>query len=218
MNQINFLESLPKVSRNVELRAEVKSEALILEAKMFGESYFDGDRSTGYGGYTYDGRWRSVAKNIIQHYGIKPGMKILDVGCAKGFLVKDIMLENPSIEAFGLDISEYALLNCEPEVIGRLHLGSAINLPFPNNSFDCVISINTLHNLHRRGVINAIAEIERVSKGRSFVQVDSYFSTQQKELFEKWVLTAEYHDFPEKWLETFQEAGYTGDYDWTIVE
>lgn len=218
MNQINFLESLPKVSRNLELRAKVKSEALILEAKKFGENYFDGDRSTGYGGYTYDGRWRSVAKRIIQHYGIKPGMKILDVGCAKGFLVKDFMLEEPSIEVYGLDISEYALFNCEPEVVGRLHLGSAVNLPFPNSSFDCVVSINTLHNLPRSGVIKAIAEIERVSKGRSFVQVDSYFSNHQKELFEKWVLTAEYHDFPEKWLETFQEAGYSGDYDWTVVE
>jgi ubiquinone/menaquinone biosynthesis C-methylase UbiE len=218
MNRINFLESLPKVVRNVEWRGDVKSKALILEAKKFGANYFDGDRSTGYGGYTYDGRWRSVAKNIIQHYGIKPGMKILDVGCAKGFLVKDFILEDPRIEAFGLDISEYALLNCEPEVIGRLHLGSAENLPFPTNSFDCVVSINTLHNLPRVGVIKAISEIERVSKGRSFIQVDSYFSAQQKELFEKWVLTAEYHDFPEKWLETFQEACYTGDYDWTIVE
>ena len=81
---------------------------------------------------------RAVARDMIAHYGLKPGMKVLDVGCGKGFLVKDLMLECPGLEAFGLDVSLYALQHAQPETIGRLHLGSGDSLPFPDGSFDCV--------------------------------------------------------------------------------
>ena len=56
---------------------------------------------------------------------LKAGDRVLDIGCAKGFLVKDLMNACPGLEAFGLDISHYALMHCEPETIGRLHLGNA---------------------------------------------------------------------------------------------
>ena len=50
------------------------------------------------------------------------------------------------------------------------------------------------------------------------MQVDSYRTPEQKEIFESWVLTAEFHDYPDGWLKLFAEAGYTGDYYWTIIE
>jgi len=180
--------------------------------------YWDGPREYGYGGYRYDGRWRSVARDVIRHFGLKPGMRVLDVGCGKGFLVKDLMLECPGLEAFGLDISLYALLHCEREVAGRLHLGSAEKLPFPDRAFDCVLSINTIHNLPRRKALEALREIQRLSGGCAYVQVDSYRTPEQKALFEDWVLTALYHDYPPGWIKLFGDAGYTGDYCWTIVE
>ncbi len=117
-----------------------------------------------------------------------------------------------------LDISRYALLHCEKEVVGRLHLGSAESLPFPDRSFDCVLSINTIHNLPRPRAVRAMREIQRLSSGRAFVQVDSYHTPEQKALFESWVLTAEFHDYPQGWLKLFADAGYTGDYYWTIVD
>ena len=160
-------------------------------------------------------RWRATSSRNI---GLKPGMRVLDVGCGKGFLVKALIAECPGLEAFGLDISLYALMHCSPEVIGRLHLGTAEKLPFPDGSFDCVLSLNTIHNFPRPRAITAMREIQRLSGGRAFVQVDSYLTPQQKEIFESWVLTAEFHDFPEGWLKVFAEAGYTGDYDWTIIE
>ena len=99
-----------------------------------------------------------------------------------------------------------------------MHLGSGDRLPFPDRSFDCVVSLNTIHNFDRAGVLRALREIERVGKGRAFVQVDSYRTPEQKDLFESWVLTAKFHDYPQGWIEIFEEAGYMGDYDWTIVE
>lgn len=218
MAEVDLLRALPKSRRNITQRGEAKSPEIIALSREYGELYFDGPREYGYGGYRYDGRWRPVAKDIIAHFGLAAGARILDVGCAKGFLVKDLMLAEPGLEAFGLDISRYALTHCEPEVVGRLHLGSADALPFPDKSFDCVVSINTIHNFDRAGALRALREIERVSRQSSFVQVDSYRTPEQKSLFESWVLTAKFHDYPQGWIEVFAEAGYTGDYYWTIVE
>jgi ubiquinone/menaquinone biosynthesis C-methylase UbiE len=218
MPQLDLLRALPKVKRNIQKRAEAKDPAVVAAAREYGEMYWDGPREYGYGGYRYDGRWRPVARDIITHYGLKPGMRVLDVGCGKGFLVKDLMLECPGLEVFGLDVSHYALMHSPAEIVGRLHLGSAENLPFPDASFDCVISLNTIHNLARQRAITAMREIQRLSGGRAFVQVDSYLTPAQKDIFESWVLTAEFHDYPDGWLKLFAEAGYTGDYDWTIIE
>lgn len=218
MAEIDLLRSLPKARRDIQKRAEGKDAGVVAIAKQFGEQYWDGDRQYGYGGYRYDGRWRAVACDLIAHFGLKPGMRMLDVGCGKGFLVKDLMLECPGLEAFGLDISRYALMHCEKEVVGRLHLGSAEKLPFPDSSFDCVLSINTIHNLPRPLAIEALREVQRLSGGRAYVQVDSYLNAEQKALFEQWVLTAEFHDYPDGWLKVFREGGYTGDHYWTIVE
>jgi ubiquinone/menaquinone biosynthesis C-methylase UbiE len=217
MSRVELLRALPKITRNIKQRAAVKDPNIVALARQYGEMYWDGPREYGYGGYRYDGRWRPVARDIIGHFRLQPGMRVLDVGCGKGFLVKDLMLECPGLEAFGLDISHYALIRCPAEIVGRLHLGSADFLPFRDRSLDAVLSINTIHNLTRSDALKAMREIERVSGGRAFVQVDSYLSPAQKEIFESWVITAQFHDYPDGWLKLFTEAGYSGDYDWTIV-
>jgi ubiquinone/menaquinone biosynthesis C-methylase UbiE len=218
MAEINLLAKLPRGKRNVNERAAAKSPEIIAASREYGQLYFDGPRTHGYGGYRYDGRWVPIAEDMIRHFALKPGDRVLDVGCAKGFLVKDLMKVCPGLEAFGLDISEYALMNCEPETVGRLHLGNARKLPFPDNSFQAVISLNTIHNFERADLITALREIERLAPGKGFVQVDSYRTPEQRQLFLEWVLTASYHDYPAGWIELFKEAGYTGDYYWTILE
>ncbi|HLW46997.1 MAG TPA: class I SAM-dependent methyltransferase [bacterium] len=217
MREINLLSKLPAATRNVAARAAAKSPEVIKIARQYGQAYFDGAREYGYGGYRYDGRWIPVAEDMVRHFGLRPGDRVLDVGAAKGFLVKDLMKVCPGLEAFGLDISEYALKHCEPDVVGRLHLGNAVSLPFPDESFQAVISINTIHNLERPDAIRALREIERVAPGRGYVQVDSYRTADERGLFLGWVLTAKFHDYPEGWRGVFAEAGYTGDYYWTFV-
>jgi cyclopropane fatty-acyl-phospholipid synthase-like methyltransferase len=221
VTHIDLLRALPKTKRNIQKRAEGKADPSIVRiSKQFGQMYFDGPREYGYGGYRYDGRWRPVARDIVAHFGLKPGMRVLDIGCAKGFLIKDLMLECSGLEAFGIDVSSYALSHCEPEVVGRLHLGSAESLPFPDLSFDAVLSINTIHNLNRNGCMRAFNEINRVCKvpANCFVQVDAYRNDQEKELFESWCLTAITYLTPSEWIALFEQAGYRGDYAWTILQ
>jgi ubiquinone/menaquinone biosynthesis C-methylase UbiE len=215
--EVDLLRSLPKTKRNISAREEAKDPDVVRLSREFGELYFDGPRDYGYGGYGYDGRWVPVAHDIIEHFALTPGQRVLDVGCAKGYLVKDLIDALPGLDVIGLDISEYALANCHADIVGRLQLGSADSLPFPDNSFDCVLSLDCVHNLPRERAIVALSEIQRMSGGRAFVRVDSYHTPEQKAVFESWVLTADFHDYPEGWLRAFEEAGYTGDYAWTII-
>ncbi len=217
MAEYDLLRSLPKGKRNVQARASAKTPEMIALSREYGRDYFDGSRDVGYGGYRYDGRWIPVARDIVAHYDLRPGQRVLDIGCAKGFLVKDLVGVCPGLEAFGLDVSRYALMNCEPEAVGRLHLGDARSLPFPDKSFDVVLAINTLHNLERPDLIAALREIERVAIRGKFVQVDSYRTPEERAIFESWVLTAFTHDYPEGWKKIFDEADYTGEYWWTLI-
>jgi SAM-dependent methyltransferase len=218
MAEVNLLRALPQTKRQVSKRAQGKTEEVIAVAKEFGEMYFDGPREYGYGGYRYDGRWIPVAADVVSHFGLRPGMKVLDIGCAKGFLVKDLL--DRGLDAFGLDVSRYALLHCPPDIAGRLHLGSADLLPFPSGSFDAVLSINTIHNLDRDGCLRALREMTRVARDpkKCFVQVDAYRSQAEKNVFESWCLTALTYMRPVEWIALFKEAGYQGDYYWTIME
>jgi SAM-dependent methyltransferase len=215
--EVNLLRAYPPATRNIRARTVNKEENRRI-ALRFDKEYFDGTREQGYGGYRYDGRWIPIAQDIVRHFGLRSGDRILDVGCAKGFLVKDLMQACPGLEAFGIDISGYAIRACEREVVGRLHVGNAVSLPFPDRSFDAVVSINTVHNLERADCVTALREIQRVSGGSAFVQVDAYRSELERRVFEDWMLTAKTYGRPEDWQRLLHEAGYTGDYFWTILE
>jgi len=217
MSEINLLKNYPRSKRNITARNEQRSVESIALACQYGREYFDGDRETGYGGYIYDGRWIPVAENIVEHFSLKSGDRLLDIGCAKGFLIKDLVAVCPGLEVVGLDISRYAISHCVSEVDDRVIVGNAKNLPFPNDSFDVALSINTIHNLPQIHCINALREIERVAD-QAYVQVDSWFNEDQKAQFLDWVLTAQTFFGREGWKDIFQKARYTGDYYWTITE
>jgi ubiquinone/menaquinone biosynthesis C-methylase UbiE len=212
----NLLSSLPNIKREITQRKLKKNLEIIKISKKFGKEYFDGTREFGYGGYKYDGRWKSVAKDIVNFFKLNKNNKILDVGCAKGFLVKELL--DQGIDAFGVDISEYAIKNCHPDVVGRVSLANANKLFFPASSFDAVISINCIHNLKFSECKKAIKEIMRVSKSnKNYIQVDSYKNSKEKKIFLDWVLTAETHFYQDKWVAVFKDCRYKGYWNWTFL-
>ena len=215
--EINLVRALPRTKRNIQAREDAKDPEVVRISKQFGEMYFDGPRDYGYGGYKYDGRWVPVAHDIIAHFNLKPGDRVLDAGCAKGFLVKDLRDACPGLEVVGLEISEYAIANAHPDAKPHLIQGTIEALPF-ETPFDAILCLDTVHNLPRDRAKTALQEIQRLSDGRAYVRVDSYRTPEQKAIFESWVLTAEFHGYPDEWTALFDEAGYTGDYSWTIIE
>ena len=217
MAEVNLLRHYPRDTRKTATPRSV-DPANREVALQFGAEYFDGKREQGYGGYRYDGRWIPIARDMVDYFGLKAGDRVLDVGCAKGFLVKDLGAVCPGLEVYGLDISHYALHRAEPEVAGRLVRGTADQLPFAPGSFQAVVCINVLHNLDRERCLIALREIERLAPGRGYVQVDAYRNEAEREIFMDWVLTAVTFLRPEEWRALFAEAGYTGSYYWTILD
>ncbi len=193
-----------------------KAEAAKL-AKKFDFDYWDGDRKVGYGGMRYDGRWRAVADRMVAHYGLKAGDRVLDVGCGKAFLLHDFTQAVPGLEVRGLDVSAYAIEHAKEEVRPFLDVGHAARLPYPDKSFDLVVSINTLHNLHCYDLDKALRELERVGK-QKFLCVESYRTEEEKANLLYWQLTCEAFCTPEEWAWWFERTGYTGDHGFIFFE
>ena len=215
--EINILVNYPKAKRDLSARLESKSEESRAIGRKFGFDYFDGDRNHGYGGFNYLQRfWQPVIPTIIENYQINNSSSVLDVGCAKGFFLHDLKQELPGISISGVDISKYAIENAKPEVKEFLKVANATKLPFKDDSFDFVMSINTVHNLNREDCAISLQEIERVSRGDSFITVDAYRNDEEKARMEAWNLTALTMMAVDEWKEFFLEIGYTGDFYWFI--
>lgn len=160
-------------------------------------------------------RWKPVAQYIISRVVLATGGRVLDIGCAKGFLVSDLV--NLGIGKYGIDSSEYAVSSGASETHVRLTVATADQLPFPDRSLDAVLSFNTAHNVSYWRCLTALREMERLAPEEGFIHVDSYYTESQKELCESWILTALHHGFPDGWKKLFDDAGYTGDWNWTII-
>ncbi|WP_115071214.1 class I SAM-dependent methyltransferase [Synechococcus sp. UW179B] len=188
-------------------------------AKNFSKDYWDGDRRICYGGYHYlEGRWEKVARAIANHYPLPANPKILDIGCGKGFLLYDFLKVIPDAEIYGIDISDYAIRNCKPEIRERLQVGNAINLPWEDNTFDLVISITTLHNLPAYDLDLALREMERVGKRHKYLCLESYRTEQEKVNLLYWQVTCEAFNTPKEWRWWFNSTNYTGDYSFIYFE
>jgi len=216
-SEVDLLKNYPKSKRDLSKRLEEKSEDDRIVARKFGKEFFDGSRSRGYGGFNYMAKfWQPVVPTFIKHWNLDGDKSILDVGCAKGFMLHDIKEAVEGIKVKGIDISDYAISNCIETVRGDVQVGDAKNLQFEDDSFDITISINTVHNLDLDDCIQAIKEIERVSKQDSFITVDAYRNEEEKERMQAWNLTAKTIMSVNDWKKLFKDINYTGDYYWFI--
>lgn len=220
MAYIDFVSTLHKnTKRDYVGRVTQADKAECAEiAKLYGYDYWDGERKYGYGGYHYDGRWRTVAEKMAQHYKLEPGQKVLDVGCGKAHLLYELTQVVPGLEVTGLDSSVYALENAKEEVIGDLILGKAQELPFKTNSFDFVFSLATLHNLKIYDLKKAVQEINRVSKEKSYIMVESYRNEEEEVNLLYWQLTCASYFSVDEWEWLYKQWNYNGDYSFIFFE
>lgn len=214
MAYIDFIQKQNKsTNRNYVQRVVEHDKAACAEvAIQYGKDYWDGDRRYGYGGYKYDGRWLPIAKEIAEHYQLKAEDKILDVGCGKAFLLYEFTRAVPGVAVAGLDISEYAIANAKEEVRPFLRVGKATSLPWPDHTFDFIISITTFHNLYNYELRQALQEVQRVGKDKKYIVVESYRNEREKANLLYWQLTCRSFYKPEEWEWFMKESGYTGDF------
>ena len=220
MAEIDFLAPFHTATKRDYLQRVVEHDKAecAARAKEWGFDYWDGERRFGFGGMRYDGRWLPLAEAMVAHYGLKPGDRVLDIGCGKAFLLHEFTRACPGIEVAGLDLSAYGVANAKEEVRPHLVVGNATDLPWPDGHFDLVISINTFHNLQVHDLDRALREMQRVGKGRGYLCVESYRTEREKANLLYWQLTCESFHRPEGWLWLMERAGYTGDHGFIYFE
>ena len=214
--EIDFISSLHKATKRdylsrVNDKSYPKDKAAKL-AKKWGYHYWDGSRKINYGGYKYiKGRWTNVIKKLCKFYNLKDNAKILDIGCGKGFFLKDLKDYNNTFQVYGVDISKYAIRNAHPDIKNSIIHSNANQLKWKNNYFDLVVSFNTLHNLHNYDLFDSLKEMERVSK-KKYLVVESYRNEKEKMNLLYWQVTCEAFCTPKEWKWWFNKANYKGDF------
>lgn len=215
MPYVDLMRNYPRAHRDVEGRGSSKTDEDRQIARRFDRDFFDGDRRTGYGGLNYNPRyWSQVVVDMFNHFQLDPKSSILDVGCAKGFMLKDVRSAFPESKVAGVDISEYAIENSHPEVRDFLQVADARELPFADGQFDLVVSINTIHNFEKADCAVALQEIMRVSRESAYVVVDAFSTREEESRILDWNLTARTILSTRDWEEFFETVGYRGDYSW----
>ena len=174
------------------------------------KEYYDGKRINGYGGFKYDGRWKALLPKIIKKYKLTKKSKVLDLGCKKGFLLKDLNILIPEIKSFGIENHSYALkkaVKCKSKLI----LSDYYKIPFKNKYFDFVIAFNSLYMQNLGDVIKSLKEIERVSK-KSYIVLASGENDQERNKFYRWTLIGTSILLKKEWKTLFKKIKFKGDY------
>lgn len=215
MREFNALQGYPEPAQPRVVGPDIRTIENRIIAAYRDREYYDGDRNNGYGGFNYDGRWVPIARNMYSDYQLQPDSAVLQVGCEKGFLLHDFAELYPGMKIRGTDISEYALENAMESIRSRVVKAPFTDLPFADGEFDLVLAIGVVYTLTLADAIQCLKEIERVSRGRSFVTLAAYRTQEERSLFEWWTVLGSTMLHEDEWVKVLEHVGYTGDYKFT---
>jgi SAM-dependent methyltransferase len=171
-------------------------------AADFSKNYFDGDQqvSGAYSSYDEERLWPAFEDMVRKFKNIMPPKRILDIGCAKGFLVSALRMVG--YNAMGIDISEYAVEQANDYVkpfLKTAELGKE-NLPYDNNSFDVIICMGTLEYIPDQDF--AVSEINRILKPGGTLLITTLESAPANDRYRVYAKTRSY------WDAVFNAKGY----------
>lgn len=207
-----YFKRKSKVNRVVNRKIKNK-----LIAWQLDKDYYDGDRNNGYGGFNYDGRWLNLLPKFIKRYKLNNNSKILDLGCKKGFIMKDLNILLPKAKVYGIEDHKYPIQNAEKQIKKNIIFSKYYDIPFKDKYFDLVIGFSSIYKYNFGDVAKTILEINRVSK-KSFFTVASYSNKKERDLFDKWTLLGTTILNKKEWLELFKILKYKGDYYFTTAK
>lgn len=215
--KIDFWKYYPKSNRkNISFLRVKVSNKLRKKLQKFPKEYFDGKREHGYGGYYYNPKFfKKIVASMIKHYKLNKKSKILDIGCAKGFMMYEFKKALPDCEIKGIDISKYCKKKAITKMKKYIKIGTCEKLPYPSKYFDFVTSISTIHNLTRAGIKKSLKEIVRVSKKNAFIRVKAHKNAHHKKKIDQWNIVAKSNLSEKTWLRLFKETNYKGDFQFS---
>ena len=207
-----YFKKKPIKSRSVVKRS-IKNK---FHAWKLSSQYYDGHRNNGYGGFKYDGRWLKILPKIIKKYKIKENAKILDLGCKKGFIMKDFKILLPNCEVWGIEDHKYPIINAEKEIKSKIIKSKYYDIPFEDNYFDFTIGFSSCYRYNFYDLVETIKEIKRVSK-KSFITLGAYSNEKNRIIFNKWSLLGTTILHEKEWIELFKLLKFSGDYYFTTA-
>ena len=199
--------------KKIKVRSKVAKKRSVINkynAWQLEKKYYDGNRLDGYGGFKYDGRWQKLLPKLIKRYKLTKKSKVLDLGCKKGFLLKDLNILLPGIKSYGVENHPDPLkkaVKCKSKLIQSQYY----NLPFKNKYFDFVIAFNSLYMQNLGDVIKSLKEIQRVSKN-SYIVLASGENDSERNKFYRWTLIGTSILLKKEWKMLFKKIKFTGDY------
>ncbi|MCL4838968.1 MAG: methyltransferase domain-containing protein [Thermoanaerobaculia bacterium] len=121
----------------------------------------------------YDGvvaattRERTFRAAVLEQAGLRPGQRVLDLGCGTGTLAIEMASRCPGLQIFGLDGDPEVLSRAERKAVRAgveitWQQGLATRLPFPDGSFDRAVSTLFFHHLATEDKVSAARELHRV--------------------------------------------------------
>ncbi|WP_413744856.1 thiamine pyrophosphate-binding protein [Synechococcus sp. MIT S9451] len=193
-------------------------EKMIREARLYEKEYFDGNRLYGYGGYYYHPRfWTQVAVDIKDYFCINNQDSILELGCAKGFLLYDLQTLIPEVQLTGLDISTYALDNKHPPLNAKLINKCISSILDCSCQYDYILAINTISELPADLLVPVLASISRLSVKSSYINLLTWNSESEKRMIDSWNITSQSILTKHEWFEIMSKAKYAGHYSFTTL-
>jgi SAM-dependent methyltransferase len=113
------------------------------EAEDYGDTYYRSHLGCDEP-YEWDSpHWRTFFTMVADRVrAVTNPRSVLDVGCAKGLLVQAFYEQG--IDAYGIDVSQYAIETAHPDVASRLSVGSADNV---DGSWDLITCIEVLEHM-----------------------------------------------------------------------
>ena len=216
MREFNLLGDYPKPKEPRYVGSNLRTIEHKIVASYRDKDFFDGHRNYGYGGFKYDGRWKKVADNICKEYEINNDSSFLQIGCEKGFLLKDIKSKFPNMKIEGLETSKYALSNSIEEAKNNIkYTENYLKLDYKNNQFDFLLALGIVYCQSISDSIKILKEIQRVGKGKSFITLASFEDINDYWLFKQWSLLGVTILRKEEWIEILKHTKYEGDYSFT---
>ena len=177
-----------------------------MSSHNFTEDYYENgvkNQLSGYENY----RWMPT-RSIPEAISIIDAIEFnscLDFGCAKGYLVHALSLLGK--DAWGVDISEYAIANCHPDVKDKLfHWTQSMN-EFTMKA-DLVIAKDVLEHIHEQDIPDILRQLRRVGDQALFViplGENELFRIREYEI-DKTHVTRQDEQW---WLTKMREAGFT---------
>lgn len=183
-------------------------------ASLYNADYYERGTVLGISGYR-DYRWIPeltipMAHFIIRYLHLYPGDKVLDFGAAKGYLVKALRLLG--MEAYGYDVSKYAVEHCHEDV--RPYMSRTKYLAAP---YQWILAKDVLQHIEEKELLPLLRKWLKYTAGVFVVVPLAHHGAYVIEEYAKDITHRICYSL-EEWKDCFEKAGWNVKWSTTRIQ